>query len=155
MVHSAVGGWRTKTAWDMLDATLTGDGRTAPVQLDRLLSGGEVPIALLGQISASLRKLAAAARLIERGEAVRRPVTLRQALERAGFKPFLLGKAEAQLRHLGALRAGQLYRWLLEADLALKGASSSGPRSRLVLERLILRLATPAAPAPRRAPAAP
>jgi DNA polymerase-3 subunit delta len=146
MVHNVVGGWRAKTAWDMLDATLAGDTRTALVQLDRLLLSGEVPIALLGQISASLRRFAAATRLVEQAEATRRPITLRQALEQAGLKPFLLGKAEGQLRQLGRTRASQLYHWLLNADLALKGTSSSPIRSRLVLEELIVRLSAPAAP---------
>jgi hypothetical protein len=77
---------------------------------------------------------------------------LRQALERAGVKPFLIGKVEPQLRRLGRTRAGQLYRWLLEADLALKGSSSSPARARLVLEKLIVRIASsPASQAPAHA----
>ncbi|HEX3724968.1 MAG TPA: DNA polymerase III subunit delta, partial [Pirellulales bacterium] len=60
VVAEAVGGWRAKTAWDMLDAALAGDSATALAQLNRLLIGGEVPIALLAQIGASLRRLAAA-----------------------------------------------------------------------------------------------
>jgi DNA polymerase-3 subunit delta len=144
MVRDVVGGWRAKTAWDMLDATLAGDTRTALVQLDRLLLSGEVPIALLGQISASLRRFAAATRLVEQAEGSRQPMTLRQALEQAGLKPFLLGKAEGQLRQLGRARASKLYHWLLNADLALKGTSSSPVRSRLVLEELIVRLSAPA-----------
>ena len=128
MVHEAVGGWRAKTAWDMLDAALAGDPRAALVQLDRLLLAGEVPIALLAQIGASLRRFAAAARLIDQAEAIGRPITLRQALEKAGVKSFLLGKAEGQLRKLGRDRADELYRRLLQADLALKGSSSS-PRA--------------------------
>ena len=78
----------------------------------------------------------------------RRTVSLRSALEQAGVKPFVLGKVEPQLRKLGRARAGRLYRWLLEADLALKGASSSPGRSRLVLEELIVRLAAPQAQRP-------
>jgi DNA polymerase-3 subunit delta len=142
MVHEAVGGWRAKSAWEMLDAMLGGDARSALVQLDHLLQGGEVPIALLAQIGSSLRRLAAAARLIEHGELTRRPLNLRQALEHAGVKPFLIGKVEPQLRRLGRTRAGQLYRWLLEADLALKGVSSSPARARLVLETLVVRIAS-------------
>lgn len=150
MVRDAVGGWRAKTAWEMLDAALAGETGTALRQLDHLLLGGEVPIALLAQISASLRRFAAAARLVEQAERSRRRLTLREALEQAGCKPFVLGKAEGQLRKLGRDRANQLYRWLLDADLALKGTSSSGVRSRLVLEELIVRISAPAAPqAPR------
>jgi DNA polymerase-3 subunit delta len=129
MVDEAVGGWRAKTAWEMLDAALEGDTRGALRQLDRLLLSGEVPIALLAQIGSSLRRLAAAARLVVQAENSRRSTSLRQALERAGVKPFLLGKVEPQLRKLGRERAGRLYRWLLEADLALKGTSSSPART--------------------------
>ena len=50
------------------------------------------------------------------------------------------------MRQLGPQRAGQLYRWLLEADLALKGTSSAPARARLVLELLIARMSTAAAP---------
>jgi len=149
MVQEAVGGWRAKTAWEMLDAALAGDSRKALVQLDRLLLSGEVPISLLAQIGASLRKLAAATRLVEQGEKIGRPTNLRQALDQAGFKPFLLGKVEGQLRKLGRARGNQIYRWLLQADLALKGTSSSPARGRLVLETLIVRLSAPSAPAPR------
>jgi DNA polymerase-3 subunit delta len=149
LVHEAVGGWRARTAWEMLDAALAGDTRTALVQLDRLLIGGEAPIALLAQISGSLRRFAAAARLVEQGEKSRRPPSLRQALEEAGIKSFALGKAEQQLRKLGRTRANELYHWLLEADLALKGTSSSPVRSRLVLEELIVRLAASEQAKPR------
>jgi DNA polymerase-3 subunit delta len=149
MVHAVVGGWRAKTAWDMLDAALAGDTRTALVQLDRLLLAGEVPIALLAQIGASLRRLAAATRRVEQSQRDRRPVTLRDALEQAGVKPFQLGKAEGQLRKLGRARGSQLYRWLLEADLALKGTSSSPARGRLVLETLVVQISAPSTPSPR------
>jgi DNA polymerase-3 subunit delta len=148
MVEDAVGGWRARTAWEMLDAALAGNSAVALVQLDRLLVGGEVPIALLAQIAASLRRLAAAARIVGQAEASGRSISLRGALQEAGVKPFLLGKIEPQLRMLGRARALDLYRWLLEADLALKGESSSPVRSRLVLEQLIVRLS--AAPSQRR-----
>jgi DNA polymerase-3 subunit delta len=140
MVREAVGGWRTKTTWDMLDAAVAGNAAEAMLQLDHLLLAGEVPIVILGQVSASLRKFAAATRLIENAEADRRRISLRDALEDAGFKSFIIGKAEGQLKQLGRQRAGKLYDWLLEADLGLKGASSSPSRARLVLEELIARM---------------
>jgi hypothetical protein len=60
------------------------------------------------------------------------------------------------LRRLGRDRGRQLYRWLLDADLALKGSSSSPVRSRLELEELIVRLsAPPPATSPRPLSAAP
>ncbi len=145
LVQSAVGGWRTRTTWDMLDAAAGGSAAQALVELDHLLSGGEVPISILAQISSSLRRFAAAAQLIGQAEAAGRRITLRQALEEAGCKPFTLAKAESQLRQIGRARAGQLYHWLLEADLALKGSSSSPARARIVLEQLLVRLASQAA----------
>jgi DNA polymerase-3 subunit delta len=141
LVRENVGGWRVKTTWEMLDAATSGDAAEAIVQLDRLLLAGEVPIAILAQIASTLRRFAAATRIIEMAETERRRISLRQALEGAGFKPFALGKAESQLRQLGRARAGKLHAWLLEADLALKGTSSSGVRARMVLEQLIARMA--------------
>ena len=140
LVDQAVGGWRAKTAWDLLDAALDGKTSEALIQLDRLLLSGEVPIALMGQLGASLRRMAAAVRLLEQAELTGRRGNLRQALEQAGVKPFVLSKAEGQLRRLGRVRAAQLYHWLLEADLALKGTSSSPTRARLLLEEFVVRL---------------
>jgi DNA polymerase III subunit delta len=139
MVKQSVGGWRTKTTWEMLDAALDGKVADAMLQLDRLLRSAEQPVGLLAQISASLRRFAAATRLVLQAEAARRRPSLRQSLEQAGVKPFVLQKAERQLRLLGRHRGAQLYRWLLQADLDLKGDSAMPPR--LILERLIVRLA--------------
>ncbi|MHB1036896.1 MAG: DNA polymerase III subunit delta [Pirellulales bacterium] len=139
LVQRSVGGWRAKTAWDMLDAALAGNAKAALLQLDRLLLAGEHPIAVLGQIGASLRRFAAATRLVMRAQAERRRVSLQGALEEAGIKSFVLRKAEQQLRQLGAKRGEQLYRWLLEADMDLKGQSALAPRT--IMERLLVRLA--------------
>ena len=147
LVREAVGGWRTRTTWDMLDLAAGGNARQALVELDHLLSAGEVPISILAQIGSTLRRFAAAARLIEQAEGAGRRLSIRQALENAGFKAFTLSKAESQLRQIGRVRAAELYRWLLDADLALKGSSSSPARGRLVLERLLIRLSSAAAPA--------
>lgn len=140
MVARSVGSWRAKTTWEMLDAALSGEVEEAMTQLDRLLASGESPIGLLAQISAPLRRLAAAARLVLQSAAGQR-ISLRSALQRAGVRSFALEKAERQLRHLGHRRAGRLDQWLLQADLDLKGASALPPR--LILERLIVRLAAP------------
>jgi DNA polymerase III subunit delta len=139
LVKQSVGGWRTRTTWDMLDAAMEGKVAEAMLQLDRLLASGEQPVGLLGQISASLRRFAAATRLVLQAEAAGRRTNLRTALEQVGVKSFFLGKTEQQLRHLGRGRGKELYGWLLQADLDLKGESHMPPR--LILERLILRLA--------------
>ncbi len=141
LVKQNVGTWRAKTAWVMLDAALDGNLPDAIEQLDLLLGAGEQPIGVLGQISYSLRQLAVANRLILQGEATGRRVSVAQALEQAGVRSFVVRKAEPRLRRLGRQRGRQLYQWLLQADLDLKGASSAPPR--LILERLIVRLAVP------------
>ena len=138
LVQQLVGGWRAKTAWDMLDAAVEGRTGEALVELDRLLLAGENPIAVMGQIAATLRRFAAATRIIEQTEASGGRPNLRQALELAGVKSFVAQKSEAQLRRLGRQRAGRIYRWLLQADLGLKGASSAPART--VLEQLVVRL---------------
>lgn len=138
LVGRSVGGWRAKTTWVMLDAALDGNVREAMLQLDRLLASGEQPIGILGQISASLRRFAAATRLVLQAESARRRINLRDVLGQTGIRSFVLQKAERQLRQLGRYRGAELYRWLLQADLDLKGGSTMPPR--LVLERLIVRL---------------
>ena len=142
MIQKLVGGWRSKTTWEMLDLALDGNVAEALRQIDRLLANNEAPIGLLAQISASLRRLAAATRLILQAEAAGRRIGVGPALQQAGVKSFVVQKAERQLRRLGRQRGSQLYRWLLEADLDLKGDSQMPPR--LILERLIVRLAAPA-----------
>jgi len=142
MIQKMVGGWRAKTIWVMLDLALDGNVAEALRQIDLLLASGEAPIGLLAQLSASVRRLAAATRLILQAEAAGRRISVGNALQQAGTKPFVLQKAEQQLRRLGRHRGSQLYRWLLDADLDLKGDSQMLPR--LVLERLIVRLAAPA-----------
>jgi DNA polymerase-3 subunit delta len=98
---------------------------------------------VLAQISASLRRLAAATRLVFQAEAAGHRAILSEALAQAGVRPFVIQKVERQLRRLGRARGSRLYRWLLEADLDLKGDSEMPPR--LILERLILQLAAPQA----------
>jgi len=74
-----------------------------------------------------------------------RRAEVRRQAEAAGLQivamHWLLAKAEGQLRHLGRHRGAKLYGWLIQADLDLKGASALPPR--LILERLIVRLAAP------------
>jgi DNA polymerase-3 subunit delta len=139
LVAELVGSWRSRTTWEMLDAAMDGNVREALLQLDRLLLAGEHPIALLGQISATLRRLAGATQLVRAAEASGRRIALGDALQKAGVKSFVLEKAQRQLRRLGRHRAERLYGWLLQTDLDLKGASSLSPR--VVLERLVVRLA--------------
>jgi DNA polymerase-3 subunit delta len=138
LVERYVGTWRTKTAWEMIDAVVDGNAASAMKQLDRLLAAGEHPIALLAQISSTLRRFAAATQLLEESERKGRRTNTAQLLEQAGFKPFVIKKAESQWRQLGRKRTERLYQVLLETDLALKGRASQAARARLVLEQLIV-----------------
>ncbi|MBS0210949.1 MAG: DNA polymerase III subunit delta [Planctomycetes bacterium] len=144
-VHRLVGSWRTKSTWDMLDAALLGQSASALEQLDRLLRSGEEPVAILGQIASSLRKLATAARHVFRSETEGRRMSLRGALEAAGVRMFI-EKAETQLKRLGRYRSQQLYRWLLDTDIALKSQGGGRPAARRTLERLIARISAAAEP---------
>lgn len=141
MVQELVGTWRTKTTWQLIDATLDGNAAEALAQLDRVLRAGESPLMLLAAFGYRLRQFAAATRLIEQAEASRKRLSLRDALVQAGAKPFSLRTAEPQLRQVGRHRAGQLFRTLLEVDMALKGESRLDPR--VVIERMIVQLASP------------
>ena len=114
------------------------------VQLDRLLQSGEHPLALVGSISWSLRRYAAATRIFQQAERRGERMGLKDALTQAGVRdwPFgALAKNEERLKQLGRKRAGNIYRWLLELDLSLKGTHSADDRARWALEQLVLRMA--------------
>lgn len=149
LVRTHVGGWRVRTTWDMIDAAADGNAAAALAQLDRLLAAGEEPHALLPQMASTLRRFAAAARTYEQAEQQRRPLSLRAALEESGMPVFKISTAENQLKQIGRPRAKQLFRWLLAADLELKGHNSAKDRARRVLETLIVRLAKQATPTRR------
>ncbi len=146
LVQEVTGGWQAKTAWELVDAASAGNAAEALKQLNRLLSSGEHPAALFGPISWSLRRFAAATRLYQRAERQGRRIPLAAALEEAGFHKWQrqeMQNAERQLKRMGRERASQLYRWLLDADLALKGTHSSPEMSRWVMERLLMQMASP------------
>jgi DNA polymerase-3 subunit delta len=142
LVDANVGGWQVHQIWSLVDAACEGNTAEALVLLDRLVASGEHPVALLGMLASRLRPLAAAARVVEDDEAAGRRADLRSALIRAGVRnyPTAIDPSERSLKQLGRRRAGQLYGWLLDADLAMKGTNSSGDGPRLVLEQLIVRL---------------
>ena len=140
-IRERIGGWRTKKVWDMLEAACDGDASEAIRQLQRLIHAGQHPVGILAQIAASLRRFSLATQIYRRAERERRRISLRSALEAAGVGRFFLHDAERRLKRLGRQRASDLYRWLLDADLAMKGRSSVLPRARLVLEQLLVRIA--------------
>jgi DNA polymerase-3 subunit delta len=132
-VDKLVGNSREENTWKIFDAIGGGRAGEALAILARLFDQGEDPMRMLGAFSMQLRRLAQAARLAIQG----RP--LGAALEQVGVPPWAVRGCEQQLRHLGRQRASQLYDYLLETDLGLKGGSQLPERT--VLERLVVRLA--------------
>jgi DNA polymerase-3 subunit delta len=143
VVRDNVGGWRTRKTWDMIDAAADGRADEALEQLNRLIAAGEEPHGLLAQMASTFRKFAAAVRRYDAAEGRRQSISIRHALELSGYSgnmAFKLPDAERQLKQIGRPRGRQLYRWLLAADLEMKGHNSSKERARRVLETLIVRL---------------
>jgi DNA polymerase-3 subunit delta len=131
-VDKLVGNSRNENTWKIFDSIGAGRAAEALTILGRLFEQGEEPLRVLGAFSMQLRRLAQAARLNQQGEPMPR------ALERAGIPPFARRDCEQHLRHLGQRRTNQLYDWLLEADLGLKGSSQLPPRT--LLEKLVVQL---------------
>jgi DNA polymerase III subunit delta len=143
LVRDVVAGWIGKTMWEINDAAASGNAAEALRHLDKLLSGGQAPLALLPQLSWALRRLAMATAVVDELEARGRRSSPQEGLRASGFKggPNDFKKAESQMKQLGRHRARQLLPWLLEADLKLKGSHSTPGRDRWVLEELICKLA--------------
>ena len=143
LIRDHVGTWRQRKVWDLVDAALDGKTAEAMRQLDKLIEAGEAPIAILAQMSATIRKLAAACELFyEAGKNpdVPRP-TINSVLDQVGVKDFVKVKTSEQLKKLGSRRGRYLIQTLLNADLDLKGGSRTAPR--LVLERFIVQISAP------------
>jgi DNA polymerase-3 subunit delta len=144
LAAKVVGGWRTQTAWEMLDHAADGDAAKALALLADLLAAGDAPQAIFGQLTWSLRRFAAAARAFEEAERQGRKISLPQAMEQAGFRKWpadAFTRGQAQLKQIGRDRALRLFTWLKEADLMLKSSHSQGARARYALEALLIKLA--------------
>ena len=142
LVRDIVAGWQGKTVWQITDAIAAGDSAEALKQLDKLMSGGQRPIALLPQIAWSLRRLGMATAVVKHHENTGRTWNLNDALSAAGMRrPDEIQRGTKQLKGLGRERASQLLPWLLDSDLRLKGTHSTEGRDRFLLEQLVLKLA--------------
>jgi DNA polymerase III subunit delta len=143
LVRDVVAGWIGKTMWEINDAAAGGNAAEALRHLDKLLSGGQAPLALLPQLSWALRLLGMATAVVDELEAKGRRATPQEGLNGSGFRgsPADSKKAESHMKQLGRDRARQLLTWLLDTDLKLKGSHSAAPRDRFVLEELVCKLA--------------
>ena len=140
-VDILVGRSRAAETFKIFDAIGQGRAADALAILHRLFEQGEEPIAILGAFSWQLRTVAQAARLTKLGRSAS------HALAELGVRDFN-GKSEQLMRHLGMRRLEKLFDWLLEVDLGLKGGSEL-PKP-VQLERLVVRLAQPREPVPKR-----
>ena len=141
LVREVAAGWKGKTVWEITDAIAEGNAAEALRQLDKLMSGGQRPIALLPQMAWGLRKFGlATAFVVHRKHRDNRYPTLAEALSAVEVKGNRKN-AEAQLKALGKERGEKLLPWLLDADLRLKGSHSKDPRDRFLLEHLVVKLA--------------
>ena len=132
---------RSKSAdvFRILDAIGEGKPGEALSILEELFAEGEDPMAVLGPLTAQLRKLAAVGRLHLAEGLPLGPGDGRGARCRPG--PGLRESTERQLRHLGRRRLEKLTEWLTEINLGLKGGNPLPER--VQVERLVVQLARP------------
>ena len=95
---SAAGGARGFGSWSMRPPAAR--RREALTQLDRLLHAGEHPLALVGSLSWSLRRYAAATRIFQQAERAGRKIPLREALTQAGVRDWPIGSLAAAEKRL-------------------------------------------------------
>ena len=141
LVRDVVSGWQGKTIWQITEAISSGNAAEAIRQLDKLMAGGQPPIALLPQIAWSLRRLGLATSIYQHGERIGQRSKLEDALAKSGMRPYEIQKGVQELKRMGRGRANQLLAWLLDGDLRLKGTHSADGRDRFWLEQFVMRLA--------------
>ena len=147
LVREVVTGWQGKTVWEINEAIASGNASDALKHLEKLMSGGQPPIALLPQIAWSLRRLGMASAVIHYKERNGQRIREEDALAQAGFRPHETQRGKVHLRGLKRDRAKKLLAWLLDADLRLKGTHSKPWFDRFLLENLIIKLASASAEA--------
>lgn len=139
-VRELVGGWRTKTIWDIAELIADGKAAAALEQLDGLVRSGEHMLAVVGPISWYFRRFGMASYLVEQSEKEGKRVPLKTVLMQAGFK-YKVEEAEKHLIRIGRHRAKNILHWLKDLDGKLKGSHSIDERGRFAVEEFILRLA--------------
>lgn len=132
-----VGRSKSADVFRILDAV--GDNRPGEALsiLEELFAEGEDPMAILGPLTAQLRKLASVGRLTAEGLALGPAM---DAMKVPGW-PKARESFERQLRHLGRRRLDRLTEWLTDINLGLKGGNPLPER--VQVERLVVILARP------------
>jgi len=135
-VQQFVGRSKSADVFRILDAVGEGKPGEALSILEELFAQGEDPMAILGPLTAQLRKLAAVGRLhLSDG------LPLGPAMDAAKVPswPRARESCERQLRHLGRRRLEKLTEWLSDINLGLKGGNPLPER--VQVERLVVMLA--------------
>jgi len=139
-VKEMVGGWRTKTAWEIADSIAEGRIHQAMEQIDRLMISGQNAIGLSAQLSWSFRRFGLAAHVVEQQERFGGKAILNKALETAGFRVYETDDAARRLKRIGRARAKLILLWLKDLDMKLKGSHSQEDRARFALEEFVMRM---------------
>ncbi|MCI0700871.1 MAG: DNA polymerase III subunit delta [Planctomycetia bacterium] len=137
-VDKLVGRSKAADVFRILDAIGEGKPAAALSILEELFAEGEDPMAIMGPLTAQLRKLANIARLC-----VVDGMTLGPAMDAANvpkWDKIRLG-TEKQLKYIGRHRLMKLTDWLVEINFGLKGGNALPER--VQVERLIVMLARP------------
>lgn len=105
--------------------------------LNQLLEQGVEPLAILGPLTYSLKRLAAIDRFVSEGQ------PLAKAMDSAKIMawPQARETISRQLKHLGRNRLQMLSEWIAETNINLKGGSALPDH--VVLEKLLVKLAMP------------
>jgi DNA polymerase-3 subunit delta len=137
-VQRFVGRSRSADVFRILDAIGENRPGDALSILEDLFAEGEDPMAILGPLTAQLRKLAAAGRFhLHDG------LPLGSAMDAAKVPTWPKAREafERQLKYLGRRRLEKLIEWLTEINLGMKGGNFLPER--VQVERLIVQLARP------------
>jgi DNA polymerase III subunit delta len=139
-VDRMVGRSKAADVFRILDAIGEGKPGEALSILEELFSEGEDPMAVMGPLTAQLRKLATVGRLyfVEK-------VALGPAMDAAGVPKWDKARisCEKQVKYLGGRRLLKFADWLVELNLGLKGGNALPER--VQVERFIVTLARPPA----------
>ena len=137
-VDRMVGRSKAADVFRIMDAIGDGKPGEALSVLEELFTEGEDPMAVMGPLTAQLRKLAAVGRL-HFGE----KMSLGPAMDAAGVPKWDKARiaCEKQMKHLGGRRLLKLTDWLVEINLGLKGGNALPER--VQVERLVVMLARP------------
>lgn len=100
--------------FDLVDALGRREGRQAALLLHRLLDAGENPMGILAMVVRQFRLIILAKDLSGRGENAESIARL------LGIHPFVVRKVVAQSGYFSSAQLEQVYRYLLDLDLAIK-----------------------------------